>query len=175
MYLVSHKALADQKYSDFNTKFGSNQSNPFGTIGLSTGDREEGDVQSDVLVATYEKGLVLVLAGQIDPRDSVVIADELQIIGDPNSEPGIEIFCSFLRQQRVAQFLALTATVENPDDLASWIGCTLVQSHTRAVDLRQEIWYRRCCYGVTFGQHDGEVAGLLFGIRITFLIPSTTS
>ena len=157
LYLVSHKALAYQKYSDFNAKFGSKQANPFGTVGLSTGDREEGDVRSDVLVATYEKGLVLVLAGQIDPRDSVVVADELQIIGDSTRGPGIEIFCALLRQRGVSQFLALTATVENPDDLASWIDCTLVQSHTRAVDLRQEIWYQGRCYGVTFGQDDGEV------------------
>ena len=109
------------------------------------------------MVATYEKGLVLVLAGQVDPQDSVVVADELQIIGDSTRGPGIEIFCALLRQRRVSQFLALTATVENPDDLASWIGCSLVQSHSRAVDLRQEIWYQGRCYGVTFGQDDGEV------------------
>ncbi len=157
LYLVSHKALAYQKYSDFTAKFGGEQANPFGTVGLSTGDREEGDVQSDVLVATYEKGLILVLAGQIDPRDSVVVADELQIIGDSARGPGIEIFCALLRQRGVSQFLALTATVQNPDDLASWIGCRLVQSHSRAVDLRQEIWYQEQCYGVTFGQDDGEV------------------
>ena len=156
LYLVSHKALADQKYSDFQRRFSNDASNPFGTVGLSTGDREEGNIQSDILVATYEKGLVLVLAGQINARDSVVVADELQIIGDPNRGPGIEILCTSLRQQGVGQFVALTATVENPNDFASWIQCKLVHSHIRDVDLRQEIWYRNRCYAVTFGQDVGE-------------------
>ena len=150
LYLVSHKALADQKYLDCIKRFSNEASNPFGTVGLSTGDREEGDIQSDLLVATYEKALALVLAGQIDTRDSVVVADEFQIIGDPSRGPGIEIFCTFLRQRTVRQFIALTATVENPNDISSWIECRLVQSHIRDVDLRQEIWYRSQCYAVTF-------------------------
>ncbi len=82
LYLVSHKALANQKYTDFETRFNSDESDPSGTVGLSTGDREEGDLQADILIATYEKGLVLVLTGQIDPQNSVVVADELQIIGE---------------------------------------------------------------------------------------------
>ena len=157
LYLVSHKALADQKYLDFQRKFCGEASDPFGTVGLSTGDREEGDIQSDILVATYEKGLVLALAGQIDARDSVVVADELQIVGDPSRGPGIEILCAFLRQSEVKQFIALTATVENPNDYSSWLQCRLVQSHVRDVDLRQEIWYRNQCYVVTFGQDVGEL------------------
>ena len=157
LYLVSHKALADQKYLDFQRRFSNEGSNPFGTVGLSTGDRDEGDIQSDILIVTYEKGLVLVLAGQIDTRDSVVVADELQIIGDPSRGPGIEILCTFLRQREVGQFVALTATVENPDDFSYWIQCRLVQSHIRDVDLRQEIWYRNQCYSVTLGQDIGEL------------------
>lgn len=157
LYLVSHKALAVQKYNDFLIKFGQENSNPFGSVAISTGDLEEGDIQSDILVSTYEKGLVLVLSGQLDPHDCVVVADELQIIGDPTRGAGIEIFCASLRQKTVKQFLALTATVENPNDLASWLECELVQSHTRDVDLFQEIWYRRQCYRITFGQDTGAV------------------
>ena len=156
LYLVSHKALADQKYTDFETRFSSGDSNPFGTVGLSTGDREEGDLQADILIATYEKGLVLVLSGQIDPGNSVVVADELQIIGEETRGPNIETLCAILRQRGMTQFLALTATVKNPDDLAAWMCCDLVQSHTRDVDLQQEIWYQGHGYGVTFGQELGN-------------------
>ena len=157
LYLVSHKALADQKYLDFVERFSTEPARPFGSVGLSTGDREEGDILSDILVTTYEKALALVLSGQMDPRDSVVVADELQIIGDPTRGSGIEIFCAFLRQRKVTQFLALTATVENPSDLASWLECKLVESHIRDVDLHQEIWYSEQCYAVTFGQDLGEL------------------
>lgn len=160
LYFVSHKALADQKYRDFVDKFGGDTSRPMGTVALSTGDREEGDIRSDILVATYEKGLALVLAGQIDPGDSIVVADELQIIGDPNRGPNIELFCGFLRYLGVTQFIALTATVENPDDLASWLECGLVQSHVRDVDLRQEIWYGNQRYALMFGQEEGVVDDL---------------
>ena len=156
LYLVSHKALADQKYTECETQFSSKDSNPSGTVGLSTGDREEGNLQADILIATYEKGLVLVLTGQIDPGNSVVVADELQIIGEASRGPNIEILCGILRQRGMKQFLALSATVENPDDLAAWMCCSLVQSHTRDVDLRQEIWYQGVGYGVTFGQEVGE-------------------
>ena len=156
LYLVSHKALADQKYADFETRFSSKDSDPFGTVGLSTGDREEGNIQANILIATYEKGLVLVLTGQIDPDNSVVVADELQIIGEATRGPNIETLCAILRQKGMRQFLALTATVENPHDLAAWLRCRLVRSHTRDVDLRQEIWYQGNGYGVTFGQEVGE-------------------
>ena len=156
LYLVSHKALANQKYTDFETRFSSDKADPSGTVGLSTGDREEGDLQADILIATYEKGLVLFLTGQIDPQNSVVVADELQIIGEATRGPNVETLCAVLRQRGMRQFLALTATVENPEDLAAWLRCSLIQSHIRDVDLRQEIWYQGCGYGVTFGQVVGE-------------------
>ena len=157
LYLVSHKALAAQKYSDFEARFSADGATPSGTVGLSIGDREEGELQADILIATYEMGLVLVLTGQVDPRDSVVVADELQIIGEETRGPNIETLCAVLRKKGMSQLLALTATVENPHDLASWLNCDLVQSHIRDVELRQEIWYRGRCYGLTFGQELGEV------------------
>ena len=43
IYLVSHKALADQKYQDFRQRFGEEAASPLASVGLSTGDREEGE------------------------------------------------------------------------------------------------------------------------------------
>ena len=154
LYLVSHKALADQKFEDFRERFESESSNPAATVALSTGDRDEGDLQSDILIATYEKGLVLVLSGQVEPRQCLVVADELQIIGEDGRGPNIEILCTVLLQKSISQLVALTATVENPEDLASWLGCQLVRSYTRDVELRQEIWFQGSGYGVTFGQEE---------------------
>ena len=163
LYLVSHKALAAQKYSDFISRFSGKNAWPTPTIGLSTGDREEGNLQADILVATYEKGLVLVFTGQINPKHSVVVADELQIIGDPARGPSIETLCAILRQRDVTQFLALTATIDNPRDIADWMRCELVQCHNRDVDLQQEIWYRGHCNSVTFGQEIGETVDAMAG------------
>ena len=52
--------------------------------------------------------------------------------------------------------MAPTATVENPEDLAAWMGCELVTSFHRDVPLHQEIWYEKRVYRTTFGQPNGE-------------------
>lgn len=160
IYLVSHRALADQKYLDFLARFGEGSTSPVASVGLNTGDRAEGDIDAQMMVATYEKALGLVLTGQLSPSNALVVADELQILGDPGRGPDIEALCSVLRQRGVKQFVALTASVENPEDLAGWMECDLVQSTKRDVPLHQEIWYAGRVYRTTFGQEEGhEIAG----------------
>ena len=52
LYLVSHKALADQKYNDFELRFGATGEQHIASVGLSTGDRQEGEARPELLVAT---------------------------------------------------------------------------------------------------------------------------
>ena len=156
IYLVSHKALADQKYLDFVARFGEGAVSPIGSVGLSTGDRTEGDVDALLMVATYEKALGLFLSGQLQPNNALVVADELQIVGEAGRGPDIEALCSALRQRGVKQFLALTATVENPEDIAGWMACDLVSSSLRDVPLYQEIWFNGTAYRTKFGDESGE-------------------
>ncbi|MCU7871356.1 MAG: DEAD/DEAH box helicase [Candidatus Thiodiazotropha sp. (ex Lucinoma borealis)] len=157
IYLVSHKALADQKYIDFQQRFGEAATVSLASVGLSTGDREEGDVDAQFTVATYEKALGMLLAGQLRPKDAVVIADELQILREEGRGPEIETLCSALRQRGIGQFIALTATVENAEDLAGWMECRLVSSSHRDVPLHQEIWLNSQAYRTTFGQEEGKL------------------
>ena len=156
IYLVSHKALADQKYLDFQSKFGEEAKQTIASVGLNTGDRAEGDIDAQLIVATYEKALGLILTDQIDSKNSLIIADELQIIADPNRGSEIETLCTIFRQRGFGQFVALTATVDNAEDLANWLNCTLVESNHRDIPLYQEIWHNRTIYSVRFGQEDGE-------------------
>lgn len=162
IYLVSHKALADQKYLDFVSRFGEKAAVPIASVGLNTGDRAEGDIDAQLMVATYEKALGLILAGQLKATDTLVVADELQILGEPGRGAEIESLCAVLRQRSIRQFVALTATVENPEDLAGWMECALVRSFQRDVPLHQEIWYAREAYQTTFGQDDGRDVDLGF-------------
>lgn len=157
LYLVSHKALADQKYADFEERFGDAATHPLASVGLSTGDRNEGEVSPRLLVATYEKALALLLSGQINVNALVVVADELQIIGEVGRGPNIETLCTILKQRGVEQFVALTATVGNPAEMADWLECKLVNCGHRDVDLHQEVWFGGQAYGVIFGQDTGEV------------------
>lgn len=86
----------------------------------------------------------------------MVVADELQILGDPGRGPDIEALCSALRQRGIKQFVALTATVENPEDLAGWMHCELVRSTHRDVPLYQEIWYGGRAHRTRFGDDEGQ-------------------
>lgn len=156
VYLVSHKALADQKYLDFVARFGEGSIEPLGSVGLNTGDRVEGDIDAQLQVATYEKALGLLLTGQLKPNNALVVADELQILGDPGRGPDIEALCSALRQRGIKQFVALTATVENPEDLAGWMHSKLVRSARRDVPLYQQIWYNGRGYQTKFGDEEGQ-------------------
>jgi helicase len=155
LYLVSHKALADQKFADFRSSFGEDSPSPYGSVGLATGDRLEGDADAIILVATYEKALGLLLSGQIRVSDAVVIADELQIIGEKGRGPEIETLCTLLRLKRPAQFVALTATMENTREVADWLGSDLVTSSVRDVPLLQQVWYDGKRYEVKFGDEVG--------------------
>ncbi len=156
LYLVSHKALADQKYLDFTDRFGGLPVNGGVTVGLSTGDRDEGEMSPQVLIATYEKLLALLLSAQIDVSQVVIIADELQILGEDGRGPNIETLCAIFRQQGILQLVALTATIGNASELAAWLSCDLVLSHARDVDLHQEIWNSGRGYRLRFGQEEGE-------------------
>ncbi|MDA8259276.1 MAG: DEAD/DEAH box helicase [Betaproteobacteria bacterium] len=156
VYLVSHKALADQKYLDFVARFGEGAAEPIGSVGLNTGDRTEGDIDAQLMVATYEKALGLFLSGQLRPNNALVVADELQILGEPGRGPDIEALCAALRQLGIRQFVALTATVANPEDLAGWMACDLVRCTHRDVPLYQEIWYEGRAHRTKFGDDSGQ-------------------
>ncbi|MCI5117993.1 MAG: DEAD/DEAH box helicase [Candidatus Electrothrix sp. LOE1_4_5] len=155
IYLVSHKALADQKYVDFKSKLGEEAPEPITSVGLNTGDRAEGDINAQLMVATYEKALGLILSNQLKPTEALIVADELQIIGESGRGPQIETLCTVFKQRGYRQFVALSATVENPGDLAGWMGCKLIQSFHRDVPLHQQIWFNNQVFQTTFGQDEG--------------------
>jgi helicase len=98
------------------------------SVGLSTGDREEGDVSPQIMVATYEKGFSLLLSGQLDTNALLVVADELQILAEEGRGPNIETLCAIFRQRKIDQVVALTATVGNAQELADWLDCAVAIS-----------------------------------------------
>jgi helicase len=87
----------------------------------------------------------------------------LQILGEAGRGPSVETLCALLRQRQPPQFVGLTATVENPEDLAAWMNCRVVRSAKRDVDLIQTILYDGKQHTVRFGQEDGETTADTFG------------
>src|SRR5207249_2868017 len=82
---------------------------------------------------------------------------------EPGRGASVETLCALLRQRQPQQFVGLTATVENPEDLAAWMNCKTVRSTTRDVDLIQTIRYEGTQYTVRFGEENGETAADIFG------------
>jgi helicase len=155
VYLVTHRALAEEKYRYFKSTYDSGGESWF-DVSISTGDRSEGDWRNGILVATYEKFLSLIATGAIKSYAKlVVVADEIQTISAPSRGADIEILCTILLHARPAQFIGLTATAPNVDDLAEWLGCMSCKVDVRDVPLDQEIWFAGKVVGCESG--DDEV------------------
>lgn len=142
VYLVSHKALAEEKFRLFSAEYGTGKGKWF-DVSIAIGDHTEGDWQQGLLIATYEKYLALLCSTQdFNLSSTVIVADELQILGEDGRGPEIELLCSLIRRGKPVQFVALSATISNPDEIADWLNCTPIHLHKRDVPLRQEVWYQ---------------------------------
>lgn len=162
VYLVTHRALAKQKFHEFkstllNRFMGDNGA----ALVLATGDYVEdadGNIPAEplrapLLVATYEKYLALLSAAGIpsDLTTTVVVCDEIQLIGDENRGQNVEVLLTLLRNAGWKQFVGLSAVLDERDarDLANWLGVSLVIQHAREKHLRYECWTEHGIAAVT--------------------------
>lgn len=153
VYLVTHRALAKQKFEDFKTQLLGPylDSNPSSLV-VATGDYvEDADeqpttdpLQAPLLVATYEKYLALLSASGVPNNmgGTVIVCDEIQLLGDAHRGQNVEVLLTLLRNAGWKQFVGLSAVLEPRDaqDLANWLGIKLVDERTREKHLRYECW-----------------------------------
>ena len=151
LYLCPLRALASEKFEDFRSysKLGVN-------VGITTGDYDAAEEKygtNDILICTNERADSLLRHRAKWIADiSIVIADEVHLINDPGRGPTLEVVLARLRQIAPnAQILALSATVDNAEELAEWLAGTAVISDWRPVSLREGVYYEG---KVFFG--DGE-------------------
>ena len=144
LYIVPLRALASEKYEEFREKYG-----PLGVkVGISTGDFDVVDprlAHYDVLIATSEKvdSLLRHRAKWLADIISVVVLDEIHLIDDPGRGPTLEVLTARLRQVNPElQALALSATIENADEIAGWLGAELVKSEWRPVPLKKGVYFK---------------------------------
>ena len=140
LYIVPLKALASEKYEDL-AHFES-----LGIkVGESSGDYDEIDPKLhryDIVVATSEKADSL-LRHRVKWLDqlSVVVADEVHLINDPERGPTLEVtLVKFRSFNPNAQVIALSATIRNARELAEWLDAELVESDWRPVPLREGVF-----------------------------------
>lgn len=144
VYLSPLRALAAEKFSEFQKL----ESIDFGRkirAQISTGDFDNADKileKSDIIVLTNEKMDSLIRHDSDWINDiSLVIADEVHLLGERDRGPTLEIVLTKLKLlQQKPQILALSATVTNTRDLSSWIGCDLVENDWRPVPLWEGVY-----------------------------------
>lgn len=153
VYLVTHRALAKQKFNDFKDLLLTNYLySDASCIVLATGDVVmdcSGETPADplrtpLLVATYEKYLAMLSAAGVPSSlsNTVVVCDEIQLLGDKHRGQNVEILLTFLRNAGWKQFVGLSAVLEEKDsiDLSNWLRVSHVRKTTREKDLRYEYW-----------------------------------
>lgn len=140
LYIVPLKALASEKYDDL-LKF-----EPLGIkVAVATGDYDTIDPKLsrfDIVIATSEKADSL-LRHRVKWLDqlSVVVADEIHLINDPDRGPTLEVtLAKFKTFNPKAQIIALSATIRNSGELAEWLGAELIESDWRPVPLREGVY-----------------------------------
>ncbi|AZH24002.1 ATP-dependent DNA helicase [Haloplanus aerogenes] len=141
LYVVPLRALASEKKAEFERWADFDVD-----VGISTGNYESSEewlASRDIVVATSEKVDSLVRNGApwIDDL-TCVVADEVHLVDDPNRGPTLEVTLAKLRRINPdLQVIALSATVDNADEVADWLDAALVKSDWRPVDLRTGVHY----------------------------------
>jgi helicase len=144
IYLVPLKALAEEKYLEFQEKY-----DPYGLkVIVSTRDRRDFDADLEagdfsLAVVVYEK-LAQLLVRRPERLEEIrlIIADELEILSDPDRGAAIELLLTRILQSE-CRLIGLSAVIGDASGLAEWLKAEPVVYERRPVELR---------YGVL---HDG--------------------
>lgn len=163
VYLVPLKALAEEKYNGFRKKY-----DAYGlkTI-ISTRDHREFDQDLEsgdfsIAVVVYEKLEQLLVRkperlGEIE----LVVADEIELISDPERGADVEILMTQLLRAD-CRIVALSAVVGAVEALALWLRAEVVSCEQRPAELRYGVlhggMFRYRCYG-DHTDHEEVMAG----------------
>ncbi len=148
LYLCPLRALATEKYREFCklTLLRKLDGTPV-KVALSTGDFDSSDpwlAEYDIIVTTNEKADSLIRHGaRWMSAISLVVADEVHLLGSLDRGPTLELLLTKLRKICPnAQFLALSATIRNAEEIASWLGAKCISTQWRPVPLWEGIFLR---------------------------------
>ncbi|HEV2221736.1 MAG TPA: DEAD/DEAH box helicase [Candidatus Acidoferrales bacterium] len=154
-YLVSLKALAEEKYELFR-RFWTQGHEPIMRVGITTGDREFDDEnlsQCKVTFATYEKFYSILKENPgLLKHISLVVVDEVQTLGERVRGLTLETLMTTVRVQNPSiQMLGLSAALANPEDIAKWVQADVCRITGRDIPLTEEVWTASTVYSKVFG------------------------
>lgn len=142
IYLVPTKALAEEKFESFRSRYGGPSVGA--TIVLSTADRREFDKaimasDYDIAIMTYEKlSALLVLRPPMVHIVGVLVVDEIQMVADDSR--GAELELLLTRCQQLApklQIVGLSAVVAELNGFDRWLRAEVLANNHRPVALRE--------------------------------------
>jgi len=141
VYIVPLKSLASEKFSEFKEKY-----EKLGIkVAISIGDLDSQDpwlAEKDVIITVSEKLDSLIRHGA--PwiyQVATIVIDEIHLLNDPGRGPTLEILTTMLKKiLKTSQFIALSATIGNPKELATWLGAELVEDSWRPVKLYEGVF-----------------------------------
>ncbi|MHA1211972.1 MAG: ATP-dependent DNA helicase [Candidatus Heimdallarchaeota archaeon] len=141
LYLVPLKALASEKFEEFNE---------FEKLGIkviqSTGDFDSADYRLanyDLIISTNEKVDSLLRHDTKWIKElQIIVSDEVHLIDDSHRGPTLEVVLARLKKMLpYTQILALSATIYNANEIAEWLDAKLVQSEWRPVKLTEGVYF----------------------------------
>ena len=143
VYLVPLKALASEKYKEYQDLF---KETPYKVI-MSIGDIDSDSgylANYDIIILTTEK-LDSLLRHKVSwiKEVKVVVADEIHLLNDPSRGPTLEIIITLLKSMLKPQLIGLSATIGNPKELANWLEADLVIDNWRPIELKKGIYAER--------------------------------
>jgi len=139
IYIVPLVALASEKFHEFKEKY------PDIRVALSVGDIDSTDPyleKYDMIICTSEKLDSLIRHKTKWLRQiSTVVIYEIHLLNYQGRGPTLEIILTLLRMMlKSAQFIGLSATIGNPEELASWLDAELVIDSWRPIELHQGVY-----------------------------------
>ncbi len=143
IYLSPLRALAAEKFLEFKKLEKLSIGNKI-KVGISTGDFENIEKKlekNNIIILTNEKMDSIIRHG-VDWIDDIglVISDEVHLIGDDSRGPTLEMILTQLKRlEHNPQILGLSATINNSDEIADWLGCKLVENDWRPVPLSEGV------------------------------------
>jgi helicase len=145
VYLSPLRALASEKFEEFG-KYTAirKQDGRKVSVGISTGDFDTADnwlERYNIIVTTNEKAdsLLRHRAKWMDDI-SLVVADEVHLLNEAERGPTLEVVLARLLQCNPGiQVLALSATISNVNEIASWLKANYIVTEWRPVSLKEGV------------------------------------
>jgi len=145
VYLTPLRALANEKFDEFKKYTSIRKTDGKRVmIGISTGDFDSSDPwleRHDIIITTNEKAdsLLRHRAKWMD-EISLVVADEVHLLNDAERGPTLEVVLARLMQVNPdMQILALSATINNVEEIAEWIKAGYVTTEWRPILLKEGV------------------------------------